>query len=201
MQRELFDESAASRETADALPLPIDVTATPGAVPRIVLHIELDDPAPAQLAALAALAPPDSAARVTLLGAAPGGAPRPASHRPRTQPALDHVAAHYRDRIELATVARLCNLSASHFSRRFRCEHGVAFSRYLLEYRIGRACELLAGSARAIKDAAFSVGFNDLAYFSRAFRRALGVTPSAYQRGARSSNTFAGSFKPRAARS
>ena len=36
-----------------------------------------------------------------------------------------------------------------------------------------------------VKDVAYSVGFNDLSYFTRAFKRQLGVCPSDYQAGAR----------------
>jgi AraC-like DNA-binding protein len=110
----------------------------------------------------------------------------PAAARPgqRTAPALALVAASFHERIELAAAARACHLSPSHFSRLFKREHGVTFSRYLVEYRIRRACDLLAAPGRSVKEVGFGVGFNDLAYFSRTFRRCVGVCPTQYQSGA-----------------
>jgi two-component system, response regulator YesN len=102
----------------------------------------------------------------------------------RTQPAIAYVAAHFVGKIALDQVAALCRLSQSQFCRIFRQEHGVSFAQYLLRYRIERACERLAYSGALAKEAAYSVGFNDLSYFTRAFKRQVGVCPSQYQAGA-----------------
>jgi AraC-like DNA-binding protein len=99
----------------------------------------------------------------------------------RTAPAVALVAAGFHERVDLATAARACHLSPSHFSRMFRREHGVTFSHYLVQYRIRRACELLAAPGVSVKEVGFGVGFNDLAYFSRTFRRCVGVCPTQYQ--------------------
>jgi two-component system response regulator YesN len=56
-----------------------------------------------------------------------------------------------------------------------------------------RACERLAHPGALVKEVAYSVGFNDLSYFTRIFRRQFGVCPSAYQAGARTSPSMAGS--------
>ena len=106
--------------------------------------------------------------------------PEPVRER-RTDAAIDYVAANFHDRVDLATAARLCHMSPSHFSRVFKSERGMTFSRYLVEFRIRRACVLLADSGRSVKEVGFGVGFNDLAYFSRTFRRCVGVCPTQYQ--------------------
>ncbi len=99
----------------------------------------------------------------------------------RTDAALAYVAERFRARVDLASAARCCHMSASHFSRVFKREQGVTFSRYLLEYRIRRACDLLGEARLSVKEIGFDVGFNDLAYFSRSFRRCVGVCPTRYQ--------------------
>ena len=48
--------------------------------------------------------------------------------------------------------------------------------------RINRAAELLTTTDRSITDIAFDVGFNDSNYFSRQFRKTLGVTPRAFRK-------------------
>ncbi|WP_167884647.1 helix-turn-helix domain-containing protein [Cupriavidus oxalaticus] len=104
----------------------------------------------------------------------------------RTFPAIALVAAQFDRKIALEYAAALCRLSASQFCRIFKQEYGVSFGQYLLRYRIDRACERLANSGALAKEVAYSVGFNDHSYFTRAFKRQVGLCPSEY-RGAQDS--------------
>ena len=103
----------------------------------------------------------------------------------RTHAAISHVATHFGGKIALDDAAALCQLSPSQFCRVFRREQGVSFGQHLLRYRMARACEGLAQPGALAKEVAYAVGFNDLSYFSRAFKRRVGVCPSDYQAGAR----------------
>ena len=103
----------------------------------------------------------------------------------RTHPAVSHVATHFNCPIALEQAAALCRLSPTQFCRVFREEHGVTFGQHLVRYRLEQARELLAHPGALVKEVAYSVGFNDLSYFTRAFKRQLGVCPSDYQAGAR----------------
>jgi len=107
--------------------------------------------------------------------------PVPAPREQRTASAIALVAERFRERVDLDTAAQRCHMSASHFSRVFKREQGMTFSRYLLEYRIRRACDLLSEAHRSVKEVGFDVGFNDAAYFSRTFRRCVGMCPTEYQ--------------------
>jgi AraC-like DNA-binding protein len=101
-------------------------------------------------------------------------------HRP-TQPALQFIAANLHRHLSLADCARVCHLSPCEFSRRFHADQGVSFSQYLLRLRVERAAALLAEPRRSVSDVAYSVGFNDVSYFARAFRRFIGMPASAYR--------------------
>ena len=103
----------------------------------------------------------------------------------RTHSAVSHVATHFNCPIALEQAAALCRLSPTQFCRVFREEHGVTFGQHLVRYRLEQARELLAHPGALVKEVAYSVGFNDLSYFTRAFKRQLGVCPSDYQAGAR----------------
>ena len=103
----------------------------------------------------------------------------------RTHPAIEYAAEHLDRTIALGHVAALCHLGPSQFCRAFRLEHDVSFGQYLLRLRIEKACDRLSDPDALVKEVAYSVGFNDLSYFTRAFRREMGVCPSAYQAGAR----------------
>ena len=115
-------------------------------------------------------------------GAAADTTPCKPPRQTKTQAACEYVARHYASEVRLVAVASLCHLSESEFSRCFKKENGVTFSDYLMHWRIQKACDLLAEPTMQVKTVAFEVGFNDVSYFARAFRRHTGVTPSAYQR-------------------
>jgi len=99
----------------------------------------------------------------------------------RTQPSIQYVEDHYAHRIRLNDAAKSCHLSPSAFSHLFRKEQGMTFSEHLLRYRITRASELLAASTKSVSEIAYTVGFNDLPYFSRVFRRFKGVSPCKFR--------------------
>lgn len=105
---------------------------------------------------------------------------RAAPRRRSTHPALALIEADLQRRLSLRECARACALSQWEFSRRFRAEHGVTFSRYVLRRRIERAKALLAAAPRPVSEVAFAVGFNDLSYFARVFRRFAGLPASAW---------------------
>jgi AraC-like DNA-binding protein len=98
-----------------------------------------------------------------------------------TQPALALIHANLHRHISLSECARACNLSPCEFSRRFRAEHSLKFSMYVLKLRIEDSALLLIEGKHAVSDVAYAVGFNDLSYFGRVFRRFMGVPASAYR--------------------
>jgi AraC-like DNA-binding protein len=65
--------------------------------------------------------------------------------------------------------------------RRLLEEHDTTFSQFVLGYRLAQAHRCLGDPRileRTISSIAFSLGFNDLSYFNRTFRRLYGATPS-----------------------
>ena len=107
--------------------------------------------------------------------------PREISQGHKTLLAREFVETHFAEVVRLSVVAGLCHMSESEFSRVFKKENGHTFCEYLLKFRISKACELLSDSPVHVKTVAFDVGFNDVSYFARTFRRYTGVTPSSYQ--------------------
>jgi AraC family transcriptional regulator, arabinose operon regulatory protein len=64
--------------------------------------------------------------------------------------------------------------AATLFARAF----GLSPVAYRTQVRLNRARELLVSTRRNVSETAYEVGFSDPLYFSRAFRRRFGVTPS-----------------------
>ena len=105
----------------------------------------------------------------------------PRSTKDRLAPAVFYVQQNFNRHLYSDAVARLCNMSASHFSHAFRKTYGLTFQEFLLRYRVNRACRLLATeTSPKIAEVAFAVGFSDPSYFTRVFKRYIGVAPSSY---------------------
>lgn len=83
----------------------------------------------------------------------------------------------------IATLAGALNLSESHLRTQFRQTTGRSLGGHLRSLRIQRACSLLHTTRLSITEVATQCGFESVYSFSRTFRVARGVTPSAYRKG------------------
>lgn len=95
--------------------------------------------------------------------------------------AVSYIKKHYHRRILQTDVAEACGLSTFQFSRAFKEQFGVTFQEYLLGVRIEKACTFLKNPNMSVTEACFNSGFNDPSYFSRAFAKITGRTPSRYR--------------------
>jgi AraC-like DNA-binding protein len=83
--------------------------------------------------------------------------------------------------VSLAACSAHSGLSPFHFLRIFTRVVGVTPHQYLIRSRLRRAASALAVADRSVTEVALASGFNDLANFARAFRRAAAITPTAYR--------------------
>ncbi|HEV2572827.1 MAG TPA: helix-turn-helix domain-containing protein [Beijerinckiaceae bacterium] len=111
------------------------------------------------------------------LGATRGEGLRESVRQARFQNVCQHIRARLSDpALSLNEVAQAAGLAPRTLQTLFRGE-GTTFSDYALEQRLLLADrQLTAGYRRSLTELAYSVGFGDLSYFSRAFRRRFGVT-------------------------
>jgi AraC-like DNA-binding protein len=98
----------------------------------------------------------------------------------RLLPALYYVQQNFRFKVKNVTVSKLCGMSPFRFSRSFSEIYGITFQDYVVRYRILESCRLLKSPSANVTDVAYAIGFNDASYFSRTFRRHVGMTPSSY---------------------
>lgn len=84
--------------------------------------------------------------------------------------------------ISTRDIARDQFLSPNYLSSRFKQELGVSISDYLLDRRIRMAKRFLKSSSLSIQEIAAQVGIEDASYFSRQFRRIVGVSPLQYKK-------------------
>jgi transcriptional regulator GlxA family with amidase domain len=92
------------------------------------------------------------------------------------------VAEHYDDDTPVARMARLSGLAERSFTRRFRQATGMAPLEYIHTMRLEEAKHLLESSNTPVEVVANEVGYEDTAFFSRLFRRKVGLTPAQYRR-------------------
>ncbi len=95
--------------------------------------------------------------------------------------ARDAMDGAYAEPLDIATLARIAQVSQAHFIRTFRATFGEPPKRYLQRRRVERAMFLLRSSDRSVTDICMDVGFSSLGTFSRVFRDIVGETPSAYR--------------------
>ena len=83
--------------------------------------------------------------------------------------------------ISLDDVSRVVNISPYYFSKIFKEESGSTFIEYLTGIRIERAKDLLTNSDKSMKEICSMCGYTDPNYFSRSFKKNVGVTPTEYK--------------------
>ncbi len=99
----------------------------------------------------------------------------------RLDKVYEYVLNHFKEDIELATVAGIVNMNPSAFSRFFSESVNKTFVEFLNEIRIGYVCRLfLDKSDKNISEIAFESGFNSLSNFNRQFKNITGKTPSTF---------------------
>lgn len=82
----------------------------------------------------------------------------------------------------LAGVAGHVGMSKDYLSTVFKRDTGQGFSDYVNSVRIGRACELLENTVMKAYEISQAVGFRDESYFSRIFKKMVGMRPNEYRR-------------------
>lgn len=95
--------------------------------------------------------------------------------------AVDYVKRNYMKKITLEEVASHVFLSPSYFSKIFKDEMKYNFNTYLNNIRIEMSKKLLLDDSVAIVDIANYVGYEDQSYFSKVFKKIVGVSPGKFR--------------------
>lgn len=111
-------------------------------------------------------------------------------HRPRdTNSALEqakqYIEAHYTEALTVEQVAQSADFSAKYFVDLYKKKYGKSALEYAAELRIGQAKRLMAESGVKLRDIAHRVGYADEFYFSRKFKKMIGMPPAVYMKSRR----------------
>jgi AraC family transcriptional regulator, arabinose operon regulatory protein len=83
--------------------------------------------------------------------------------------------------LDLATLAQAAEMSRHGFCRRYKAITGDSPYQHFLHLKMERACYLLDITEQTVGAIAESLGYDDAYYFSRAFRKIMGMSPSHYR--------------------
>jgi two-component system, response regulator YesN len=91
--------------------------------------------------------------------------------------ALEYIHQNYTEEMTLQRIADHIHISRNYFSIIFKKYIDKNFIDYVIELRVNKAKELLAGTALKIYEVAEKSGFNDVKYFSKVFKKLTGFSP------------------------
>lgn len=97
------------------------------------------------------------------------------------QKAKDYISTSYSYPITIEEVAAYVGISRSHLYRAFRTCQQQSPKEYLGDFRIKQACRLLKETTLSVASIAYSVGFENNLYFSKAFKKQKGQSPTKYR--------------------
>ena len=98
----------------------------------------------------------------------------------RLRKMMQFIWDHFHEKITLDDIAASANISKSAALRCFRSGMQTSPVGYLNNFRLNRAKELLLTSHSTVSEIAVSVGFDNVGYFDRVFRRTFGLTPKQF---------------------
>lgn len=93
---------------------------------------------------------------------------------------LDYIELHYTESIAVSELARLCHFSDYYFMRFFKKHMNMTCVEYIVSLRLKKSVELFKEGNTSILDVSLSVGFRNLSYFHRAFKKKYHMTPLAF---------------------
>lgn len=107
--------------------------------------------------------------------------------KPQTSKALDGerlraiMQEHVHGQLNLDALAAEAKLSKYHFSKKFKAQTGESPIQYFINMKIQRACYLLDSTSQPVKQIAAALGYDDAYYFSRLFKKNIGLSPREYR--------------------
>ncbi len=95
---------------------------------------------------------------------------------------IDYIHENFNKNFSVSTLAELEHLSTSRFYSVFKENTGYSPSEYIIVLRINRACSMFMQTDMSVQEVAAQVGYRDSFYFSRIFKKYMGVSPVAYKK-------------------
>ena len=94
---------------------------------------------------------------------------------------LRYIHSAYDNKISIPLLASMENLSNSRYIALFNKLMGMSPTAYIIKLRINTACELLSSTDMSIKQVGILSGYTDAHFFSKIFKKYVGLSPNEYR--------------------
>ncbi|OXM83818.1 response regulator transcription factor [Paenibacillus rigui] len=98
---------------------------------------------------------------------------------------LAYIDDHYMEDLSLEKIAGHFELSPNYFSQYFRSRLDINFTKYVTQVKLNKAKQLLENQSDKIYAIAAQIGYQEVKYFNRVFKKEFGMTPEEYRRSIR----------------
>ncbi|WP_341278655.1 response regulator [Paenibacillus sp. FSL H8-0537] len=92
-----------------------------------------------------------------------------------------YIQEHFQEDISLEAIAQMFHFNASYFSTLFKSHTNMNLTDYIMSVRMDKAKQLLLHSKDKIADIAQKIGYKDVGYFIRVFKRENGISPKKFR--------------------
>ena len=94
---------------------------------------------------------------------------------------FEFILKNYNQKISISALAERFYMSPYQIEQLFKEKFGTTIKNYLMTLRIKNACKLLKNTSMSVNEISISIGYDDYSYFSKIFKKAIGVSPSDYR--------------------
>jgi len=95
---------------------------------------------------------------------------------------IQYIHDHYQEKLTLDELAEVAHMSKGYFCKLFHKLFTLTPMAYLINLRISQAAHLIVSTDKKLSDIALSTGFNNVNYFTIAFKKIFHCTPSEFKR-------------------
>lgn len=95
---------------------------------------------------------------------------------------IQYIHEHFNESISLESLAEQWNYSIQYLSKQFKLRTGRSPIEYVIQARMAKAKELMIRTDATAQEIASSVGYSDVFYFTRLFKKQVGMTPGQYKK-------------------
>lgn len=95
--------------------------------------------------------------------------------------AIEYIRKSHHTSISVSSLADMVGISQMYLNKCFQKELGVSVQRFIIDFRLNKAANLLVSSSTPISEIAALVGYNDPLAFSKSFKKKFNKSPTAYR--------------------